>query len=131
VVAEIEIDSTDVKLLGVHLSKVFDTLTVPLGKAVQESGKRLQQDARTRARAIGGHAKGYPNKITTTFTPGRSPSVEVGPILGGQGSLGGILEFGSPTSGPHPHLHPAFDEEIPRFDEAVILVAGEALDKNL
>ncbi len=129
--AEIEIDTTDVKLLGAHLEKVYDTLTVPLGKAVQESGKRLQTDARTRARAIGGHAKGYPSKITTEFKPGRSPSVEVGPILGGMGSLGGILEFGSPTSGPHPHLHPAFDEEVPKFDEAVIKVAGEALDKTL
>ncbi len=129
--AEIEIDTTDIKLLASNLGDVYDSLTAPLGKAVQESGKRLQQDARTRARAIGGHAKGYPNKITTDFTGGRSPSVEVGPILGGMGSLGGILEFGSPTSGPHPHLHPAFDEEIPRFDEAVIQVAGEALDKTL
>jgi hypothetical protein len=131
VVADFKVDATEVKLLGNNLLSVYELLTAPLGKAVQDSGKRLQADARSRARAIGGHSRGYPNKITSTFTPGRSPSVEVGPILGGMGSLGGILEFGSPTSGPHPHLHPAFDEEVPKFDEAVVQVAGETLDKKL
>lgn len=126
---DIKIDASELTALAVSIQRIDPEIVAKLNDVVQESGKRLQQDARSRARAIGGHARGYSNKITTTFKPAaRKPSVEVGPILGGMGSLGGILEFGSPTSAPHPHLHPAFDEEVPRFDRAIADLADGVVD---
>lgn len=34
-----------------------------------------------------------------------------------QGPLGNLIEYGSPTSPPHPHMGPAGDEEEPKFAE--------------
>lgn len=48
---------------------------------------------------------------------------EIGPESGGQGSLGHILEDGTATSPPHPHLGPAIDEEMDAY-AAELLTAG-------
>jgi hypothetical protein len=34
-----------------------------------------------------------------------------------QGPLGNILEYGSANSVPYPHLNPALDHEVPRFEQ--------------
>lgn len=77
------------------------------------AGKNIQRQARAAAPS-GGHAKLYAGKITTsTKTTAWSVETEVGPLQSGQGALGEILEFGTARSGPHPHLMPAADAEIP------------------
>jgi hypothetical protein len=130
-VADIHIETKELTELALSIARIDPEISKQLGDVVQAAGIRLRNEARELAPS-GGHAKGYRGKITTKFKPSvRTPSVEVGPILGGIGSLGGILEFGSPTSGPHPHLHPAFDHEVPRFDKAVTDLSDSVADQFL
>ena len=53
---------------------------------------------------------------------------EVGPdISRGQGPLGGVAEFGTPTSAPHPGGAPALDAEAPRFEAAMLAMTARLL----
>jgi len=52
----------------------------------------------------------------------------VGPALNRkQGPLGGVAEFGSPTSAPHPGGAPALDAEAPRFEAAMVALTTKLL----
>jgi hypothetical protein len=53
---------------------------------------------------------------------------EIGPEVGRtQAFLGKILEFGTATSRPHPHLIPALLAEQPRLTEQIAALAAEVL----
>lgn len=52
--------------------------------------------------------------------------VEIGPVKGGQGSLGHIIEFGSVNSGAHPGGGPAAIAQAPIF-QASLAIAAHAL----
>jgi hypothetical protein len=60
-------------------------------------------------------------------TPGHIQG-EVGPDLNKkQGPLGGVAEFGTPTSAPHPGGAPALDAEAPRFEAAMLALTERLL----
>jgi hypothetical protein len=46
-----------------------------------------------------------------------------------QGPLGNLLEYGSPTSPPYPHLEPAGDAEEPRLYEQAEKLAVELMGR--
>jgi len=94
--------------------------------AVDASAKAVRDDARERApRKDLPH---YAATITHDVEVGPSRvSAEVGPELGGQGSLGHILEDGTATSPPHPHLQPALEAREDTFVSAVADVGVEAM----
>jgi hypothetical protein len=53
---------------------------------------------------------------------------EVGPELKRrQGPLGGVAEFGTPTSAPHPGGAPALDAEAPKFEAAILAMTYKLL----
>ena len=62
-------------------------------------------------------------------TPGHIQG-EVGPDINKtrfQGPLGGVAEFGTPTSAPHPGGAPALDAEAPRFEAAMVALTVKLL----
>lgn len=73
------------------------------------------------------HAKHYGKSITyDIFNDGMS--AEIGPQVGKkQAFLGKILEHGTSTSAPHPHLFPAADEEQEQIEEGVMKAVAKAL----
>lgn len=75
------------------------------------------------------HLKGLPWTISydVFYWPGKVIG-EVGPMIGrGQGSLGGVAEFGTPTSAPHPGGAPALDAEAPKFEAALLALTAKLL----
>ena len=69
----------------------------------------------------------YSISYDVTTTPGHITG-ETGPDLNKkQGPLGGIAEFGSPTSAPHPGGAPALDAEAPRFEAAMLALTERLL----
>ncbi|GAB2951920.1 hypothetical protein GCM10027280_45380 [Micromonospora polyrhachis] len=89
-------------------------------KVVQKGALNIKTDARQR---ISGHphAPAYPYSITyDTQVTGNSAVAEIGPDKGKrQGALGNILEYGTLKNAPLPHIKPAADEELPRFERAL------------
>jgi HK97 gp10 family phage protein len=81
-------------------------------KATQVTSVKMKRDMQSRAkRAAGTHARAYPSSITFDVAEeGDRVSSEIGPDKERpQGALGNILEGGSSTSAPHPHVTPAFE----------------------
>lgn len=107
-----------------RLVKTFDealTDTMPAVRAVVQKGAlNIKTSARRR---ISGHphAPAYPYSITYDTKAGpTSAEAEIGPEKGKrQGALGNILEYGTVKNAPIPHIRPAADEELPRFEKAL------------
>jgi hypothetical protein len=57
----------------------------------------------------------------------RGLSVEIGPVKGGVGSLGNLIEFGSINNPPHPGGDGAIATEAPRFEAAMAAMAMAVL----
>ena len=107
-----------------RLVRTFDdalTDSMPKVRAVVQKGAlQIKNGARQR---ISGHphAPAYPHAITYDTKVGpTSAEAEIGPDKGKrQGALGNILEYGTVNNAPIPHIRPAADEELPRFERAL------------
>lgn len=73
------------------------------------------------------HAKHYAKSITFDIKD-QGLTAEIGPQIGrSQAFLGKILEFGTATSGAHPHMIPALEAEKPRLEQGLMLAIDKAL----
>lgn len=97
-------------------------------KVVERGALNIKDDARRR---ISGHphAPAYPSTITyDTYRGLRGPVAEIGPDKGKrQGALGNILEYGTVNNAPLPHMIPAAEDELPKFERAMEDLAVKAL----
>lgn len=113
-----------------HLDDVAARAPAEATKVVAKGALNIKNDARRRAKAIGAHVRRYP--YTIGYDLDEQPdgaSAEVGPDPEkGQGALGHLLERGSPTSPPHPHMLPAGVAEEPRFEKAMEDLAVRLLE---
>lgn len=118
------IDASEVTELG-RKFLVASTLTFEAAKPVMEKAAiQVRNDARNR---IGGlaHAARYPRSIQYELA---GIQATIGPEVGGpQWGLGDILEYGTPKSGPHPHLMPAAEAELPKMASFLAEIAAKAL----
>ena len=89
-------------------------------KVVAKGALNIKTGARNR---ITGHPHlpAYPYSIT--YDTRESPTMaeaEIGPDKSKrQGALGNIVEYGTLNNAPIPHIAPAADEELPRFERAL------------
>lgn len=115
-----------------QLVKTFDealTATMPAVRGVVQKGAlNIKNGARER---ISGHphAPAYPSAIGYDSKVGpTSAEAEIGPDKQKrQGALGNILEHGTLNNAPIPHMRPAADEELPRFERALEDLAVKGL----
>lgn len=99
-------------------------------KIVAKGSLNIKKDAQERA-PKGPHTPGYAASIRYDVTTGADwIEGEIGPTGGGQARLGVILEYGSPTSPPHPHHEPALDAEEPRFYQACEDLAAKLIERH-
>jgi len=88
------------------------------------AGRNTRDLARSFA-PTGPHLPHYAQTISyEAGVDGATIWAEVGPELGGQGSLGHILENGTATNAPQAHLGPAFDRELPNWLDHLEREAG-------
>lgn len=106
--ARVTIDTSQVGRFAADLTRRGPLAQLRAYRLVREAGERCRDDARKRA-PRGPHLPHYASSITATYSEtGDGPESVVGPDRGKpQGPLGGLLELGTATSGPHPHLRPA------------------------
>ena len=96
-------------------------ITVDVRGVVQKSARAVRDEARRLAPKT--RLPHYAKSITyeTDYKPG-GVVAEIGPVKGGQGSLGHILEYGTSRTPPHAHLGPALDRHAPDFLEGLAKV---------
>ena len=98
-------------------------------RVVKRGAMKVKRNSRSSIRASVGrrHPKWYASSIDFDLDDS-GLAAEIGPKLGKkQAFLGKILEYGSATSPPHPHMNPAADEEEPRMQDAVARMVKRAL----
>ena len=98
-------------------------------KIVAKGSLNIKDEAR-RLAPTGPHIPAYASSIRYDVRTGADwVEGEVGPTGGGQARLGAVLEYGSPTSPPHPHHEPAGDHEEPRFYSAAEELAAKLVER--
>jgi HK97 gp10 family phage protein len=126
----IRIEHGDLDRLAADLDEAAKVAPGEARKVVQKGALNIKNGARQR---IGrpAHAPAYASSITydTKETPGGAEA-EIGPDKGKrQGALGNLLEYGSINNAPIPHIRPAVDEELPKFEKAMQDLAEKALER--
>lgn len=98
-------------------------------KVVVKGAINIKRTAKRRVSGLG-HAPYYPAAITDDIEQsGTSVTAEIGPDKNRrQGALGNLLEFGSVNNPPIPHMAPATDAELPRFDRALDELGARLLE---
>lgn len=128
--ARVTVDSSDVKRLAATFDEAVRELPAETRKVVARGAYNIKRDAQ---RAVTGHPHlpHYPQAITYgTEQAGDTVTAEIGPDkTKRQGPLGNVLEYGSPSRAPIPHLGPALQAEQPRFEKALEEAAGKTLDR--
>lgn len=109
--------------LSADLQKAAEQ-AVPSAKRITGQGcNNIKKDARRiiKAHSRKGYLPHYPLSITYEVNDhGLVVTGEVGPELGRlQAGLGSLLEHGSVNNAPIPHLGPALDNELPKFQRYV------------
>lgn len=107
------------ELLAADFDRASRVVPVEVRKVVQKGALNIKTDARRRASGLA-HAPAYPFSITyDTEIKSSRVEAEIGPDKERrQGALGNILEFGSVHNPPIPHMAPAAQAELPRFEKA-------------
>lgn len=130
VVARVTVDASDAKRLTASFDAATRELPADTRKVVARGAWNIKRDAQ---RAVTGrpHLPHYPQAITyDTEQTGDTVTAEIGPDkTRRQGPLGNILEYGSPSRAPIPHLGPALQNEQPRFEKALEDAAAKTLDR--
>lgn len=121
-------DTHEVTVLADAITKASEVAPAEAQKVVFVGALNIKKDA---ARRIRGHRryKRLPWSIDfDTYRSLKGPAAEIGPNHSkGQGALGNIPEYGTPTSPPIPYMRPAADAEQPRFEKAMEDLAVKAL----
>lgn len=126
----IRIEHGDLDRLVLDLDQAASGMPEEAANVVERGALNIKNGARRRVGGLG-HAPAYPNAITYDMRDGmRGPEAEIGPDKGRrQGALGNILEFGTINSAPIPHIRPAADEELPKFEKAMQDLSEKALER--
>lgn len=122
-------DMSEVNALAEELVKSDAKVREEGRRVVKRGAMNVKRSARNSivGSAGMGHPKRYPASIDFDLDDS-GLAAEIGPRLGKkQAFLGKILEYGSATSPPHPHMNPAADEEEPRMQDAVARMVKRAL----
>lgn len=121
-------DAHELDLLAIDLGDAPAEVVARAVPALERSAQNIEDQAREWAPKKG--VQHYADTITHDVTAGAGVlEAEIGPdkTINGQAKLGHILEYGSINNAPFAHLGPAFDREVPDFEDAVAEAGEEAL----
>lgn len=124
-------DMHEVRALAADLLSSEGPVREGARRSIKAGATRTKADSRRAIRAAiggnGGHAKHYPRAIDFDILDD-GLAAEIGPSIGNpQAFLGKILEYGTATSPPHPHLIPAAENEQERIAQGLADAVTKAL----
>ena len=127
----IEFDFSDVTALAADLSRAARIAPENVGKAVAVTARKVQQDWREPLSGSeslpGGAAEVTYDLKGSSARTGSAISAEIGPELKGQGPLVGMLEYGTPTTGPRGYGAEALRKNQEDFERGILRAVEDAL----
>jgi hypothetical protein len=127
----IDFDFSEINALAADLGKVPAEVVPNIVKAVAVTALHIKDDWRE-AWSGSGHVPAGAAAITYEMKGGASlaasaVSAEIGPELKGQGPLVGMLEYGTPNTGPRGFGAEALHKNEPDFEKGILKAAGDIL----
>lgn len=117
--------------LARDLKQAADKAMPEIERVTERGAYNIRRDARRNVRASsrGLYLKHYPRSIGYDVESGSDwVEAEIGPETDKpQGGMGRGVEFGSSNTAPTPHLFPAFDAELPRYEKQLARAIHRAL----
>jgi hypothetical protein len=122
-------DTRDITKLAQTLAKAADAPLKAVTAIVAKGALNIKNDARHRVEGLR-HAPAYPRSIGYDMRKSASQvTAEIGPDkTKRQGALGNLIEYGSVNNPPRPHILPAVEREMPKFERALEAAAVKALE---
>jgi hypothetical protein len=126
-VSSVKFDATEVAALAEFLARAPGVAAAAVKPTVARGAYQIKTDAKSRVTGLR-HLPAYPSSITYDMhTTESAVWAEIGPDKNRrQGALGNIVEYGSPTSAPRPHMAPAAEAELPKFAAVIEGIAAKA-----
>ena len=127
---KLNVDHKDMDRWALKLDEAVSKVPDEAAKVVNRGALQIKKGAQKRVRGHP-HLRRYPYTINyDTYKGLRGPTAEIGPDRGkrGQAPLGAIIEYGSVNSPPIPHIRPATEDELPRFERAMEALAAKLLE---
>lgn len=123
------IEHGEIDRYAIRLDKVVSQAPEEAAKVVARGALNIKKDAQASVTGLA-HARAYPSSITYDAYAGlRGPVAEIGPDkTKRQGALGNLIEYGSVNNPPRPHVRPAVDAELPKFERAMEDLAARLLE---
>jgi hypothetical protein len=127
----VHLDSTGIGQLAEVLRKAPLLAVADAAAVVAKGALNIKRDAQRRVTGLK-HAPAYPYSIGFDLkTTLAQTSAEIGPDKQKrQGALGNLIEYGSVNNPPRPHILPATEAEIPKFEKALEALAKKALGER-
>lgn len=124
-----EIDTRELRRLEYDFTEALAAAPQEARKVVQKGALNIKTDAQRRVAGLR-HAPAYPRAISyDSRDTSAGPEAEIGPDKKRrQGALGNILNYGTVKNAPIPHMEPAADAELPRFEKAMEDLAVRLLE---
>lgn len=126
---DIKVDPGEVKEFHEILVHAAGAAPDESRKVVSKGALNIKNDAKKRVSGLA-HAPAYPRAISyDTAASADAAWAEIGPDKAKrQGALGNLLEYGSVHNAPIPHIRPAADAELPRFEKAMSDLAEKLIE---
>lgn len=127
---ESSVDTSQLRELVAVFGEIEKGMLKKVDGVVGRAGFNVKTEAVRRVSGYA-HLPKYPKSISYDQFHGLGVSgVVIGPDKNRpQGALGNIIEDGSPTSEPIPHLAPAAALEAPRFEQALAILHDQLWNK--
>lgn len=127
----IRFDFSEVVALSADLSEAAEVAPVKIRKAMEVTARKVKDSTREKwsgSEQVPGAARSVSYEFTGfSGAFGSALSCEVGYETGGQGSVAGMLEVGTPTTGPRGYLTGALKENEGDFVTGILRAAGDIL----
>lgn len=123
----IKFDTSELSALAADLGDVPAKVRTNVRKAVEVTARNVKdswKEPLSGSQSVPGGARSISYDITSGV---EGVTAEIGPEIGGPGALVGMLEYGTPTSGPTGYGHAALQQNEDDFQKGLEIAIGEIL----
>jgi len=129
----VSVDLSEINRLVADLDNVMKVVPEKIAEHVADTAKKIQADwqepLKGSATVPGGAASitWDIHGVASALQMRSAISAEIGPVLRGQGAVVGMLEYGTPNTGPRGYGAAALQKNEAGFIEGIEKIAGDIL----